>query len=254
MSLVRDVEITPEEPLSTALELRRVRVQKTSVSVSDEIKRLIFSGALKPGDRLPPELELAERLGVSRQSVREALRGLELAGFLKVQRGGSGGRTIVDSIASSIGNSLLDAIQLSRITVDELRTARVELETVIVRHAAERADAEDLVALRENIGAAYRNLSEGVPATDTNLAFHKLIAKASKNQVLSLMLEALQLIMNEAVGRLDFKRSLEKSREFAVAHEGILEAIVARDPAAATARMRRHVVEVTKRLQEATPA
>lgn len=237
-----------------ALDLRPVRVEKTFMSVSNEIKRLIFAGALKPGDRLPPELELAQRFGVSRQSVREALRVLELAGFLKVQRGGTGGRIVVDTIAASIGNSLLDAAQMSNITTEELTTARIDIETSIVRHAVVRADENDLLYLRKNIDVAFENISMGRWAQDDNIEFHKLIARAAKNQVLSLLLEALMLILTGSMSRLRLQPSVEKSREFTAEHEGILEAIVARDAALAARRMEDHLNAVTARLQEPSPS
>ncbi|MBI5442541.1 MAG: FadR family transcriptional regulator [Deltaproteobacteria bacterium] len=233
-----------------SLDLRPIRVEKTFASVCAEIKRLIFSGALKPGDRLPSELELVEKLGVSRPSVREALRVLELSGFLQVQRGGAGGRIIVDTIAASIGNSLADAVQLGNITTEELTTARIELETVIVRHAVARAEEPELRALRENIVAAYEKIAAGVWAADDNIKFHKLLAKAAKNQVLSLLLEALMLMLCASMPGLGMVPSTEKSREFTRAHEGILDAVVARDTDRAVERMREHLLSVTARLQE----
>lgn len=241
------------ERRSERLELRPVRVEKTFVSVANEIKRLIFSGALRPGDRLPSELDLAERLGVSRPSVREALRVLELSGFLQVQRGGGGGRIIVDTIAASIGSSLLDAVQLANVTTEELTSARLAIETVIVRNAAARAEEEDLLALRENIATAYRHIEVGEWAADDNIQFHKLVANAGRNRVLSVLLEALMLILTGSMSRLHMIPNAEKSREFTAAHEGILEAIGARDADLAAERMERHLFDVAARLQEPPP-
>jgi GntR family transcriptional repressor for pyruvate dehydrogenase complex len=232
------------------LHLRPVRIEKTFLSVANEIKRLIFSGTLRPGDRLPSELELAERLGVSRSSVREALRVLELSGFLKVQRGGAGGRIIVDNIAASIGSSLMDAAQLSNITTEELTAARVDIETAIVRHAVDRADEDDLLSLKKNIEKSYENMRTGRWAADDNIEFHKLIAKASKNQVLSILLEALMLILTGSMTYLRLLPSAEKSLEFTAAHEGILAAIVARNAELASQRMEDHLKAVSDRLQE----
>ncbi|MBE0598680.1 MAG: FadR family transcriptional regulator [Desulfuromonadales bacterium] len=222
-------------------ELRPIRIEKTFVSVTNEIKRIIFAGVLKPGDRLPSELELAERLGVSRSSVREALRGLELSGFLQVQRGGAGGRIIVDTIADSIGNNILDAIQMGKIMTDELTVARVEIESVIVRHAVANADEIDLLLLRQNIENAHEKLSRGLPAKDDNVEFHKLIGKASKNQVLSLLQESLLLILTGSMSRLGLNPGAEKSRKVTISHEAILQAIIARDADAAEEQMRLHL-------------
>ena len=101
--------------------------------VCDEIKTLIFTGTLKPGDRLPTELELASQFNVSRQTVREALRLLETTGFINMQKGGSGGPLIVDTILNTISNSFLDAFQLQKISVDELTAARIEIEKMVLK-------------------------------------------------------------------------------------------------------------------------
>ena len=71
---------------------------RTFEEVSSRIKELIFNGTLKPGDKLPPETQLAQEFNVGRQTIREALRLLELSGFIKIQKGGGGGSFIADTI------------------------------------------------------------------------------------------------------------------------------------------------------------
>jgi len=218
--------------------------------VAEEIKGWIFKGNLRPGDRLPPEVELASRLGVSRQSVREGLRAMEHSGLLEVRRGGAGGRIIVDTIATSIGNSLLDAAQWAKITPEQLTVARIELETSIAKLAALNADETDILFLRKNIEHAWTKVERGAPAVEENIAFHQLMAQASKNHILATLTEALLRVLAAAVSRPPLTPGAEKSRDFTAAHEAILEAVVDRDPAEAVERMERHLREVTARLAE----
>jgi len=103
-----------------------IKTRRTFEEVSASIKQLILDGVLRPGDRLPSEMELARQFNVSRQTIREALRILELSGFISVQKGGSGGPLIRDTIMNTINNLFFDAFQLERISIDELTAARIE--------------------------------------------------------------------------------------------------------------------------------
>ncbi len=229
---------------------RRAGVRSAAATVAEEVKRWIFRGTLGPGDRLPSELELAAQLGVSRQSVREGLRVLELSGLLQVRRGGAGGRIVVDTIATSIGNALLDAAQWARITPETLTVARIELETSIAKLAALNADETDILFLRKNIEYARIQVARGAPAVGENIAFHQLLARASKNHILATLTEALLRVLATAVTRLPLAPRADKSRDFTAAHDGILAAVVSRDPVVAVERMERHLREVTARLAE----
>jgi DNA-binding FadR family transcriptional regulator len=227
-----------------------VRARDAVGSVVAEVKRRIFAGALSAGDRLPPELELADQLRVSRQSVREGLRVLELSGLLEVRRGGAGGRIVVDAIAPAIGNALLDAVQWTGITPAELTVARIELETSIAKLAAVHADETDLLFLRKNIERAKTKFTTGVPAVEENIAFHRLLARASKNKILATLAEALLHALAGSFAHLRLTPGAEKSQGFTAAHEAILAAVMDRDPDTALERMDRHLREVTARLAE----
>ena len=85
-----------------------IKSKRTFEEISFEIKRLIFKGILKPNDKLPSEIELARQFNVGRQTIREALRLLELSGFISIQKGSTGGPIIEDTIFNTISNSFLD--------------------------------------------------------------------------------------------------------------------------------------------------
>ena len=108
-----------------------VESKRTFEEVSSKIKTLVFEGVLKPGDRLPSEAELAKQFGVGRQTIREALRILELSGLIAVQKGFGGGPIIKDTILTTISNLFFDAFQMEKITVEEFTAARLVIEKAV---------------------------------------------------------------------------------------------------------------------------
>ncbi len=151
-----------------------IKGKRAFEEVSAQIKNLVFQGILKPGDRLPSETDLAARFNVGRQTIREALRILDLSGFISVQKGYGGGTFIKDTTLSKMGNLFLDTIRLEKITIEELTIARLENERVILNYAIDFADALDVKRLKENILHAKENLKQNMTATEENLEFHKL--------------------------------------------------------------------------------
>lgn len=164
----------------------------TRVSLTDQailkIKEMIISGALQPGDRLPPEQGLSEALGLSRSSLREAVKALTVFGVLDVRRGDG---TYVTSLSPSL---LTDALAFvvdlhqDRSVLDLMEVRRV-LEAAAVRRAAVRVTDEQIAALWRAIDAADGLSVEGLVQAD--LAFHRLLAQASDNDYLVGMLEGL---------------------------------------------------------------
>jgi DNA-binding FadR family transcriptional regulator len=128
--------------------------KRTFEEVSSHIKSLVFEGVLKPGAKLPPETEIARQLGVGRQTVREALRVLELSGFIKVKRGLGGGSLIVNTVLDTLGAVLHDAIMLQTVTIEELTSARLVIERAVVENLFQKVDASDIACLQENISQA----------------------------------------------------------------------------------------------------
>src|SRR4030042_573321 len=151
--------------------------------VAATIKDSILNGHWKPGDRLPSETELGNQFGVSRHTIREALRALELSGLITIRTGVAGGPIGTDTIMSSISSLYLDAFQMKKITVDEFTAARMAIEEVILSDAIEKADEEDIAKLKENVLIAKQLASRGEIVTDVNFEFHSLLAQASKNRV-----------------------------------------------------------------------
>jgi GntR family transcriptional regulator, transcriptional repressor for pyruvate dehydrogenase complex len=225
-----------------------IKPKRAFDEVSGQIKRLIFKGILKPGDRLPSEAELASQFGVGRQTIREALRLLELSGFISMQKGGAGGPLVVDTILNTISNSFLDAFQMGRITVDELTVARLEIEKMLLGSLVAHAKEEDIRALKKNVSQAKEKIESGGQAFEENTQFHKLLAKASKNHLFVILMESIITVVAHFRSILGVR--LELSARSVVAHEGIIDALVEGNREKALSLLEVHLVEIGEQFKE----
>jgi GntR family transcriptional repressor for pyruvate dehydrogenase complex len=210
--------------------------------VSGSIKRLVFKGILKPGDRLPSESELARQFGVGRQTIREALRVLELSGFIDVQRGGAGGPTIKNTILATVSQSLADAFQMESITIEELTFARSEIERCVLRSAIKNVESKDIEALQANVSEAKAKIAAGIEAFGENIEFHRLLAKCSKNPVFVIVMESIMAVVTDFLSRL--KPSRKNSNLVVKSHEELIEAIIQRDTELALGLLEEHLLSV----------
>ena len=237
-----------------------IKSPRTFEEVSNQIKKLIFDGVFKPGDKLPSEIEIAQQFNVGRQSIREALRILELSGFITIQKGGGGGAIIKDTISNTISELFLDAFQLERITIEELTIARFEIEKIVLKYTIEKADKSDIESLQQNIQAAREKIENNNPAVDENIRFHKLLARASKNQLFVIVVEAVTAAIRHFLSGLGpdaetsdsekwYNESMMNSKNTLAYHEDILNAIVAKKLDLAIDILEDHLLEVKGRLQ-----
>jgi GntR family transcriptional repressor for pyruvate dehydrogenase complex len=222
------------------------------VAVTDEailrIKEMIVSGQLKPGDRLPPEKELSEALGLSRNSLREAVKALELVRVLDVRRGDG---TYVTSLTPSL---LLDAMSFlvdvhQDASVLELLEVRRILEPAAAALAATRVTPEDI----EHLRALLDRVDESTPVDDLvaqDMVFHRSVSALSGNAYLTQLLDTL----SSSTLRARVWRGL--TQEGAVArtlteHRAIVDALAEGDPALVEAQVLAHVSGVTRWLRRA---
>lgn len=181
----------------------RVRVGRVSEEVVKQVQEAIFSGELGPGDRLPPERELAEQFGLSRMSVRDALRTLESSGLVEIKVGSSGGTFIREPNFDPLRESLSSILRSKKANILELVETRKIVETAIVELAAQRATEEDLLAMREAIEAAQRSLEAGDPNYGPHsVNFHAALARAGKNHVLNLTVRSFRAFFSDVLEKL----------------------------------------------------
>ena len=224
-----------------------VENKRTFEEVSAKIKTLVFEGVLKPGDKLPSEAELAQQFNVGRQTVREALRILELSGFITVQMGFGGGPIIKNTILNVISNRFLDAFLMKKITTEELTIARLETEKAMLHYVLNNADDSDIKSLQDNIIQAKEHAKANIQPFKDNIEFHKLLAKASKNQVFEIIIESIMAIVSDFFCRVTPK--MEDSKRVIEKHENILERILWKDSDNAIAYLEEHILEVGSRFQ-----
>lgn len=221
-----------------------IESKRTFEEISSRVKTLIFEGTLKPGDKLPSELELAKQFGVGRQSVREALRLLELSGLVSIQKGYGGGPIVKDTISTRIRNLYLDAFRMEKITVEEFTSARLVIEKAILNEVIDKADDSDIKCLQANLAQAEELIVNKKLATDENFDFHALLAKASKNKVFMILEKSINAIHRNLRSRstADFKTT----RNAVKAHQKILDAIIKKDREKAIKLLDHHILDVKK--------
>ncbi len=229
-------------------DLEPVRKTKVYAEVAAQIHRLVADGRLKPGDKLPPERELAEVFGVSRTSVRDAIRVLETQGLVEARHGEG---TLVREIPiDAIVRPLADALVATKDLVADLFDMRKMLEPPLARAAAFRATTEDVEALAHVIEVQAGRVHRGEIAIEEDNLFHYRIAVAAKNQVVLRTIDVLMDLLRESrVRSLQGPGRAEKSLE---GHRRILDAIRRRDPDAAALCMRAHIEEIETVLFPAT--
>ena len=225
-----------------------IKTKRAFDEISHEIKRLIFKGILRPGDRLPSETELAARFSVGRQTIREALRLLELSGFISMQKGGAGGPLVVDTILNSITNSFLDAFQMGKISIDEHTKARVEIEKMVFNYALNNIEKTDVKCLQENIDLARRNIEKGLQAFEINVHFHKLLARASRNHIFIVVMESITTSVANIRSLLGM--DLELSARVVEDHQQIVSAIVAGNKAESLDLLEQHLTHIGRRYKD----
>jgi len=221
-------------------EFEAVRKTKLYEEVAKQIERLIVEGGLKPGDKLPPERELAEMFQVSRSSLRDAIRTLELTGLLEPRHGE--GTVVCDLSADLLVNPLANMLTRKRELVAELLDVRRMLEPPLAARAAAHASPEEIAYLEDILRRQKEKVRRGELAIEEDSEFHYTIAMAAKNSVVQKVLDVLMDLL-----RTSRERSLqvEGRRQRSLAgHRRILNAIRQRDSMAAERAMRRHLKEI----------
>jgi GntR family transcriptional regulator, transcriptional repressor for pyruvate dehydrogenase complex len=226
-------------PLILNSDFESVRRNKVYEDVARQIERLILK-KLKPGDKLPSERELSEMLGVSRSSIRDAIRSLELVGMVEPRQGA--GTIVKEVTADAVVNPLASALKLKEELVGELLDFRRMLEPPLAARAATHASADDTAEMEEILNRQEDKLRRGETTIPEDSEFHYAIALASGNSVI---LKVLDIIMDML--RDSRERSLQvegRPQKSLAGHRRILAAIKRHDAEAAKDAMRRHIEDV----------
>lgn len=264
MGLVSLDEPVPDEAVPTddasvsagrlaPVRLREARRRaKISQIVAAEIVRFVVEEQLHEGDRLPTESEMLDQFGVGRGSLREALRLLEAYGLISIRQGQNGGPVLATLRAEDVARTLSFYFHLTGASYAELIEARLIIEPVMARLAAERQHPEHMAQLRattEREQAAPLDDPEYLTCADE---FHYMVSGMSGNRVLDLLGRALRTMFQERVqhGSLLPEESRRHNRKV---HRQISDAILAGQGAKAERLMARHLAEMAEALDARMP-
>ena len=230
-------------------ELRAIDRSRLSTSIAEQLVEAIRSGGFPPGSALPAERVLAEQLGVSRGSVREAIRVLEHVGLLDVRTGS--GTFVRGDALSNVSLLRLRAASVGEDSPLDVMVARRALEPTCAELAARSRTEYDLKTLRDSVDRQAVLVAAGEDTQDVDLGFHMAIAAASHNPVLEVLVDRLVEIMGQDTWRR--LKSLSRMRDggaehFLDQHREILAALERSHPSAAAAGMTAHLDSIERSL------
>jgi GntR family transcriptional repressor for pyruvate dehydrogenase complex len=218
-------------------------------SLVREIQRRIATNEFKPGEKLPPENDIAAMFGISRTVVREAIKQLALMGFVRVEHGK--GMFVSSFDPRFLAQSLSPFILTNREMTFDLLEARQHIETIIAYLAATRRTPHDIAEMKAMLAVMREALRRDDVGTyaEKNLSFHMLIAKASRNTVLAMTIETFRHLLKEFMA--DFMTMVPGMTESAMNyHVKIFRAIEKGDALSAQKHMRNHILHVERSLRE----
>jgi DNA-binding FadR family transcriptional regulator len=217
-------------------------IKKTRIAeeVADRIRVLMLDGTFPAGEPLPSERHLAERFGVSRGSIRDALRTLETIGLLETRHGqGTFPHELsVDRLVAPLASVMAYRSDLQ----DELLDVRRMFEPAVARAAALRATDEDLADLQRILETQRQKLKTGQSAIVEDTAFHAILARSTRNRVvMSIMATLNDLLVESRTQSLQQKGRPARSVD---GHESVVAALRRRDPEGASQAMYNHIDQI----------
>ena len=227
---------------------KSVKSNKVSAHITEQIRRAIFEGKLKPGDKLSPERELIKTFHVSKVTLREALRSLEILGFLEIRKGVSGGAFVTAVDMKKARDSFTNFLLFKNLSLSNLSEVRLILEPYVAEKAALAITEEDLRRL-ENLNKECEYVIKHdlpIESRKNEIEYHRIIGSISGNPILMFILDFVENLL------IDTKEILQPGKEFSQkvlnAHKRIYRALRERDPKKAREEMVKHVREVEKDL------
>ena len=239
---------TPPEGPPDALELFTPVAQgRISEMIADQIRTLVRSGRLGPGDRLPSERDLCQQFGVSRVTVRDALRLLEGAGLIDTRVGARGGAFVRVPTGSQIGEGIADMVVMAALHADEVTEARQVVELGIVGLVCDRATEEDLAELREICDRSAAAVAENRYDVSYSAEFHTRFARAAHNRALDLLVASFQVPLLHSLEEAK-AQDPKMGKRGVVEHYALVAAVSQQDVEKARTVMARHLGRTARRV------
>ncbi len=225
-----------------------VKSDKVSQHIIDQIRNAIFEGRLRPGDKLPSERELVEKFKVSKATLREALRSLEVLGFLEIRKGVSGGPFVTEVDMTKARDSFTNFLLFKNLSLKDLSEVRLLLEPYIAEKATLAITQEDLSRLEKLIKESEHAIKNNISfeSRKGEIEFHRIIASITGNPILMFILDFVENLL------IDTKEILRPGKEFSGkvlrAHKRIYNGLLERNLKKVHEEMVRHIQEVEKDL------
>ena len=219
---------------------KAIKRRRLYQDIVGQIQGFIQEGILKPGDRLPAERDLSERLQVSRSSLREAMRALELQGLV-MSRPGAGTFVSTDSL-DTLNAIIASSLTEARNTLDNIFEVRHLLEPQIAALAAERATQEDTQRMADALDQQERQLSRGGTGVEGDTAFHFAMVQATQNWALVQVMSTISDILRQS--RDQSLQTPGRPQRSLASHKQMLDMIQERDVERAMAAMEHHISEI----------
>ena len=211
-----------------------------AIQIADAIEQMIVGGQLRVDDRLPGEAELAGRFGVSRPTVREALKRLAARHLVRSRRGATGGTFVAEpspvDLAASIGTAAALMVATGQINLDQIATARVEMEAACCRLAAENRTEQQLEALAAEIEIERTTSISDQDFCASEVRFHRVVVEATGNPLMLMLMNALVEMLLPVSNMIIYR--VRDRRMIVTFHARILHALEERDAEGAVAAVR----------------
>jgi GntR family transcriptional repressor for pyruvate dehydrogenase complex len=221
------------------------KTEKISQHIIAQIRDVILSGKVKPGDRLASEKELLNQFNVSKATMREALRVLESMGLIEIKKGQNGGVFIAEVDMNTTLSSIINFLHFKSISIKDITMIRYILEPPVAEFAASRITLDDIHNLETMI---EENLSEKVTDTSLGIGFHRYLARLSENPILILIMDFIDNMLR------DIKLQLNLGPDFfnkvKEAHRLILDCLIEKDGVGAKREITKDILDVGKYMAE----
>jgi len=223
-----------------------IRVERVADKVAEQLKKLISDGVVKVGGRLPPERELAEQMGVSRASVREALQQLEMQGMLEIVHGG--GSIVRNITGEEIRKTLELVLERDPKRVLELAELRAFMEAWAAKEAAKHRTEAELETMRGYLEEMERDFEKGQIRYDVDFKYHTEIAAATHNTIYLHLIDNIYHLISYSikVHREEVFTARGDQETILNHHRHIYDAIRDRNPEAAESAMKEHLAFVVR--------
>lgn len=214
-----------------------IRKERVSDQIRTVLKQAILDGYFKPGDKFPPEVEIAAKYQVSKASAREALREMEAEGLIQKKRGVFGGSFVAAPGPEKIMDVVTNAYLFGDVTASDLAELRRILEPGLAALAADRRTEDDLAAMADCIDRVAQSIDNGAPDQTLAISFHTLIADACHNPFISALMASLVHVFQQVLAKTP---DLETARQDLAYNRLFYKCIRDRDKARAARVMADH--------------